>query len=200
MSPYEILGIRPTASRNEAEAAYRALLRECHPDLHLHSGPEALARAEQQTRQLNAAIHIIRTEDRVYVGTAGEQFARDHGFHATTDTDWFGNPNRPRFTINCVMCGLEIEEQSEYRVHLLLDHAFAERVRKHHRRLARPPRLTMIPAPMFWALMLLMFYWACVFSIFGDSPAALAGWWLGILAFLIFLPFAYRAERYRRRF
>jgi hypothetical protein len=58
----------------------------------------------------------------------------------------------------------------------------------------------MIPAPMFWALMLLMVYWACVFSAFGDSSAALAGWWIGIVAYLVFLPFAYRAVRYRRRF
>ena len=107
MSPYEILGIRPTASRDEAEAAYRALMRECHPDLHLHAGPEAVAWAEQQTRHLNAAIRAIRTEDRVFVGTAGEQFARDHGFRATDDTDWFGNPTRPRITITCVMCGLQ---------------------------------------------------------------------------------------------
>jgi hypothetical protein len=200
MSPYEILGIRPTASRDEAEAAYRALMRECHPDLHLHAGPEAVAWAEQRTRHLNAAIRAIRTEDRVFVGTAGEQFARDHGFRATDDTDWFGNPTRPRFNITCVMCGLQIEEQSEYRVHLLLDHAFAEQLRKHRLRAMRPPRLTMIPAPMFWALMLLMVYWACVFSIFGDSSAGLAGWWIGIVAYLIFLPFAYRAVRYRRRF
>src|SRR5262245_14985419 len=99
MSPYEMLGIRPTARLAEAEAAYRALLLECHPDLHAHAGPEAIAWAERRTRELNAAIHEIRTHPRVFVGTAGEQFAHDHGFHATDDTDWFGYPNPPRFSI-----------------------------------------------------------------------------------------------------
>ncbi len=200
MSPYEILGIRPTASLDEAEAAYRALLLECHPDLHVQDGPEALAWAEQRTRELNAAIHTIRTADRVFVGPAGDPFGRDHGFSAPNQSDWFGNPSRPRFSVTCVVCGVAIDDPTEYRVHLVLDHAFAERVRRYHRGMAGAPRLTMIPAPMFWSLMLLMVYWACIFSIFGDSSAAMAGWWLGIIAFLVFLPFAYRAGRYRRRF
>ncbi len=93
--------------------------------------------------------------------------------------------------MTCVMCGLPIDEQSEYRIHLVLDHAFAEHVQKHQRRLTRPPKLTLIPAPMFWALMLLLVYWACVFSLLGDSGAAMAGWWLGIAVYLVFLPFAY---------
>ena len=200
MSPYEILGIRPAATLDEAEAAYRARLREWHPDLHAHAGLEAVARAEQRTRELNAAIQTIRNRPRVLAGAADVWFARDHGFDTTEDTDWFGNPSRPRWSVPCALCGLWMDDASEYRVHLVLDHAFAERVRKQHRRAARPPWLTFIPAPMFWALMILMIYWGCMFATFGDSGIAIAGWWLGILAYLVFLPFAYRAERYRRRF
>ncbi len=84
MSPYEILGIRPTASLDEAEAAYRALLRECHPDLHLHAGAEATAWAEQRTRALNAAIRAIRTGDRVVVGGRAIRSLATMDFHS----DW----------------------------------------------------------------------------------------------------------------
>jgi hypothetical protein len=198
MSPYEILGIRPTASLDEAEAAYRALLREFHPDLHLQAGPEAVAWAEQRTRQLNAAIHTLRTRDRVFAGTARDPYG-PNDFRVADATDWFGNRTRTHFDITCVVCGAAIGDPTAYRVHLVLDHAFAERLRKRSR-IGRPPRLTLIPAPMFWALMVLMVYWACIFSTLGDSSLAIAGWWLGIVAYLVFLPFAYRAVRYRRRF
>jgi hypothetical protein len=203
MSPYEILGIRPSATLAAAEAAYRARLRESHPDVHAHAGPDAVAWAEQRTRELNDAIRDIRrlhAEPAFTPNADDDWFARDHGFTTSDDTDWFGNPTRPRWTVQCALCGLPVDDQREYRVHLVLDHAFAERLAKQRRRAARPPLLTLIPAPMFWALMTLMVYWGVLFSVFGDSAIALAGWWLGIFAFLIFLPFAYRAGRYRRRF
>lgn len=200
MSPYEILGVRPAATIDEAEAAYRALLRECHPDLHAHAGPEAVAWAERRTRDLNAAIHTIRTSERLHVGAAGDTFADAHGFRASNDTDWFGNPNRPRFTITCALCGIDLEDAGEYRVHLVLDHALAKRMRRQRARAMRTPILAYVPAPMFWALVLLVVYGVTVFGTLGDSTAALLGWWLGILAYLVFLPFAYRADRHRRRF
>jgi hypothetical protein len=191
MSPYEILGVRPAATLDEAEAAYRALLRECHPDLHAHAGPEAVAWAERRTRELNAAIHTLRSDARIFVGTAGEPFA---------DADWFAPPDPHRCTITCVLCGIEIDDPGEYRVHLVLDHALAKRMRRRRTRAARTPILAYVPAPMFWALVLLVVYGVTVFGTLGDSPVAIAGWWLGILAYLVFLPFAYRADRHRRRF
>jgi hypothetical protein len=53
---------------------------------------------------------------------------------------------------------------------------------------------------MFWSLVVVTFYWAIVFSVFGDSATAVAGWWIGDVSYLLFLPVAYRADRYRRRF
>ena len=199
MSPYEILGIRPTASRNEAEAAYRALLRECHPDLHLGAGPEALARAEQNAPAQRGHSHHPHRGPRLRRGL--RRAVRPEPRFPLHGGQRLVRPSEPT-QVHDQLRDVRTPDRRAIRVPraLLLDHVFAERVRKHQRRIARPPRLTLIPAPMFWALMLLMFYWACVFSIFGDSSAALAGWWLGILAFLIFLPFAYKAERYRRRF
>lgn len=60
MNPYEVLGVGPATPIEEIEAAYRLRLREWHPDLHQAEGPEAVARAEDQTRQLNAAMARIR--------------------------------------------------------------------------------------------------------------------------------------------
>jgi len=62
MNPYEVLGVGPATPIDEIEAAYRLRLREWHPDLHQAEGPEAVARAEDQTRQLNAAMARIRHE------------------------------------------------------------------------------------------------------------------------------------------
>jgi len=207
MSPYEILGIRPSSTLAAAEAAYRARLHECHPDVHAHAGPDAVAWAEQRTRELNDAIRSIRrqhAQPTFAASPAGEGFGGpgfDPGDGAGWDgAGWFGNPSRPRWTVQCAICGLPLDDQYAYRVHLVLDHAFAKRLARQRRRAQRPPVLTLIPAPMFWALMTLMVYWGALFATFGDSTIALAGWWIGIAAFLVFLPFAYRAGRHRRRF
>lgn len=168
MSPFEILGVRPMASIEEAEAAYRARLREWHPDLHVRGGPDAVARAEQRTRELNEAIRAIRA----------------------------GRCDVEQPVSHCGLCGVPLDTARDHRVHLI-DHAHAA-LRARARR--RPPRLSWMPAPMFWSLVVVTFYWAIVFSVFGDSATAVAGWWIGVVSYLLFLPVAYRADRYRRRF
>ncbi len=62
MNPYEVLGVAPTATMAEIEARYRLLLREYHPDVHHHEGPDAVAAAETTTRQLNSAMAMIRRD------------------------------------------------------------------------------------------------------------------------------------------
>lgn len=59
--PYEVLGIASTASLEEAEDAYYALMRREHPDLHHGAGAERLAEAERRTRELTSAIAAIRS-------------------------------------------------------------------------------------------------------------------------------------------
>jgi hypothetical protein len=199
MSPYEILGIRSTATVDEAEAAYRALLRECHPDLHVQGGPEAVAWAEHRTRELNAAIRTIRTRTRVFAGSAGDEFADAYGFTPGAGTDYFGNPNHSRLSVGCPMCDAFFEDAAQFRVHLVLDHAFANHMARRARR-PIPKWMSWIPAPMFWSLLVLALYWCVLFGVLGDSTVALVGMWIGVVAYLVFLPFAYRAERYRRRF
>ena len=174
-------------------------MRECHPDLHAHAGPEAVAWAEQRTRQLNAAIHTIRSQNRVFASSVGDSFEQAHGFRTGVGTDYFGNPNHSRLSVGCPMCDAFFEDATEFRVHLVLDHAFANHMA---RRARRPVRkwMSWVPAPMFWSLLVLVVYWCVLFGALGDSTVALAGMWIGVFAYLLFLPFAYRAERYRRRF
>ncbi len=64
MTPYEILGIAPSASLDEAEAAYHRLLRIHHPDLHQDESADAIAAAELRTRACNVAIEQIRIDER----------------------------------------------------------------------------------------------------------------------------------------
>jgi len=50
---YEVLEVSPHASRAVIHAAYRALVRNCHPD------HDASAEASRRTRQLNAAYRVL---------------------------------------------------------------------------------------------------------------------------------------------
>lgn len=65
MTPHEVLGISPQASKAEIVAAYRTLAQIFHPDRFVNS-PEAVRReAERRMRWLNEAYAAIRTGKRV---------------------------------------------------------------------------------------------------------------------------------------
>ena len=125
MNPYQVLGVAPTASMDEIEAAYRQQLRAHHPDLHQGESPEELAAAEATTRSLNEAMALVRAGLATAAGHRGRLPLRrsdvglgrrlpiatratggdgaDHGqsawnssFATDPDTDWFGNPLGPR--------------------------------------------------------------------------------------------------------
>ena len=126
MNPYLVLGVAPTASMEEIEAAYRQQIRAHHPDLHQRDSAEELATAEATTRSLNEAMALVRAGWRPLPGTAagfhydertwgsgqrgrsgstggGTGDGGDHGqsawnssFAGDPDTDWFGNPLGPR--------------------------------------------------------------------------------------------------------
>src|SRR5690349_13182471 len=59
--PYEVLGVGPTATLDDAEDAYHLLLRRHHPDLYQTGSPAGVRAAEQRTRQLNDAISLFRS-------------------------------------------------------------------------------------------------------------------------------------------
>jgi hypothetical protein len=97
----------------------------------------------------------------------------------------------------CLLCGVLLSDPRQHRAHLVFDHAWAAKRQRSQRQIVR---LSWIPAPMFWALVVVMMYWGVVFAVFGDSAPALAGWWIGVFAYLAFLPVAYEVQRHRRRF
>ncbi|WP_208027944.1 J domain-containing protein [Rhabdothermincola sediminis] len=60
-SPYEVLGVAPTASMEEIRRAYLGLARDAHPDLHPHGERHA---ADERMRRINAAWAIVGDERR----------------------------------------------------------------------------------------------------------------------------------------
>jgi len=93
VDPYELLGVPPSASIDEAEAAYHRLLRVHHPDLHHGGSDEQKAAAEARTRALNAAIGRIRAGDG-HASGATEHGASGHGDAASGATGgWWTTTN-----------------------------------------------------------------------------------------------------------
>ena len=56
-NPYEILGVKETATDEEIKAAYKALVKKYHPDRHANNPLEDLA--EEKLRQVNQAYDEI---------------------------------------------------------------------------------------------------------------------------------------------
>ena len=59
-SPYEVLGVKPTASRSELAARYRELVQQYHPDKVGHLAPEFREVAEQRMKEINAAYQQLK--------------------------------------------------------------------------------------------------------------------------------------------
>ncbi len=58
--PYEVLGIKPGATRKEITAAYRVMAKLYHPDHTLALGPEVRAAAERRMQEINAAYATLK--------------------------------------------------------------------------------------------------------------------------------------------
>jgi DnaJ-domain-containing protein 1 len=59
LTPYEILGLSPSASAMEIKTAYRKRMKECHPDLFAGMDEHAQVLAERWTKALNAAYATL---------------------------------------------------------------------------------------------------------------------------------------------
>ena len=62
MDFYEVLGVKPTASQKEIQAAYRALVSRYHPDKHQDNALRELA--EQKLQELNEAYEVLSDPER----------------------------------------------------------------------------------------------------------------------------------------
>lgn len=58
-SPYEVLGIGPSASQDEIKAAYRKLANQYHPDKVVHLGEELQALADQRFKEIQKAYEQL---------------------------------------------------------------------------------------------------------------------------------------------
>jgi hypothetical protein len=58
-SPYEILGIEPTATQDEIKTAYRKLANQYHPDKVAHLGEELQALADQRFKEIQDAYEQL---------------------------------------------------------------------------------------------------------------------------------------------
>ena len=59
-SPYEVLDVRPGASRQEITAAYRRLVKQYHPDKVVNMAPEFRELAERRMKEINAAYEQLK--------------------------------------------------------------------------------------------------------------------------------------------
>jgi DnaJ-domain-containing protein 1 len=60
---YSLLGVRPDASKEEIERAFRRYAADVHPD-RFFDDPARHAQAEEKLKQLNAVMQILRDPDR----------------------------------------------------------------------------------------------------------------------------------------
>jgi hypothetical protein len=93
--PFEVLGLGPTASVDDAEHAYHHQLLRCHPDLHAAEGPEAVRRAEAQTLALNEAIDRIRRGYRPAPGSSRSTSQPDRPGRSAPSGGFGGSATRP---------------------------------------------------------------------------------------------------------
>ena len=59
-SPYEVLGVRHGASKDEIVSKYRELVRQYHPDKVTHMAPEFREVAERRMKEINAAYDALK--------------------------------------------------------------------------------------------------------------------------------------------
>ena len=117
-TPYEILGVAPSASADDIKKAYRKLAKKLHPDL--NPGDK---KAEERFKEVSAAYDIIGDADkrarfdrgeidatgaerpqrefyRDHAGRSGNPYASEHGFAEFTDgEDVFSELFRRRSTV-----------------------------------------------------------------------------------------------------
>ncbi len=57
MNAFEVLGIQPTASKDEIKKAYKAMAKRCHPDL--ERNPQRKKEAEERFKMIQACYEYL---------------------------------------------------------------------------------------------------------------------------------------------
>lgn len=84
--PYEVLGVKPTATDDEIKKAYRDLARKYHPDNYANNPLSDLA--EEKMQEINEAYDTIQKTRRGGTGNAGSSYGgySAGGYSAAGDT------------------------------------------------------------------------------------------------------------------
>lgn len=64
MTPHEILGVRPNASRDEIELAFRTRRSQYHPDKYAGTDADTLRWATARMQEVNAAYSVLSNSER----------------------------------------------------------------------------------------------------------------------------------------
>jgi len=91
--PYEILGVRPSASADEMKKAFRRLARECHPDSDLGN-----PWAEDEFKELSAAYDLLsdpKRRSQYDRGDLGDDWKRTRSSGGKSPKDPPKKPNKP---------------------------------------------------------------------------------------------------------
>lgn len=75
MNPYEVLGIKQTASEEEIKAAYRTMVKKYHPDKHQDNPLSDLA--EEKLMEVNEAYEMLTNEN--YKGGGNSAYRNSQG-------------------------------------------------------------------------------------------------------------------------
>ena len=86
-NPYEILGIKETATDAEVKAAYKEMVKKYHPDRHTNNPLGDLA--EEKLRQVNAAYDEIQAQRSGKSQGAGYGYSAGAGFTGTASSPEF---------------------------------------------------------------------------------------------------------------
>lgn len=164
MNPYAVLDVSPAATLTEIETRYRSMLLIYHPDLNRQKGPEVVAQAEKKTRQLNAAMAILRRQHPaggVKVGSTERPSERAASSGPSTGPrsnggayadgvpfSWGPAPADPNRVYNCPLCGNITENLPDFEEHV----ARAHNISLDPRAKGKPPRRRIVPIGTFGAI------------------------------------------------
>jgi len=92
--PYRVLGVDRSWPMADIEARYRERIRDAHPDRHVGEGAEAMARADQWTRELTEAMSEIRQRHSMFA-TPGQSGVAGPSTPGANRGGWMGTGTNP---------------------------------------------------------------------------------------------------------